>query len=117
MPRSRRFLMAVVAVSLASTQAFAKGGNMRSEDRYDPQHIDGLPSDVRQQVLQRCPAARASHDFASFTDHLQKVVLHYERLYCGAETFCGPSGCLHQVYVSSGGHYRLRDSYFAPEGK
>jgi hypothetical protein len=117
MPRSRRFLMAVVAVSLASTPAFAKGGNMRSEDRYDPQHIDGLPSDVRQQVLQRCPAALASHDFASFTDHLQKVVLHYERLYCGAETFCGPSGCLHQVYVSSGGHYRLRDSYFAPEGK
>jgi hypothetical protein len=114
--------MAVVAASLASTQltsmlAFAKGGNMRSEDRYDPQHIEGLPADVRQQVLQRCPAARASHDFAQFMDHLQKVVLHYERLYCAAESFCGPSGCLHQVYVSSGGRYRLRDSYFVPEGK
>ena len=117
MSRFRCILMAIVAASLASTQAFAKGGNMRSEDRYDPQHIEGLPSDVRQQVLRRCPAARASHDFANFTDHLQKLVLHYERLYCGTETFCGPSGCLHQIYVSSGGRYRLHDSYFAPEGK
>ena len=90
---------------------------MRSEDRYDPQHIEGLPSDVRQKVLQLCPVAKATHGFANYTDHLQRLVLHFEHLYCGSQAFCGPSGCLHQVYVSSDGRYRLRDSYFVPEGQ
>jgi hypothetical protein len=29
------------------TQSLAKGGNIRSEDRYDPQHIENLPPEIR----------------------------------------------------------------------
>ncbi len=88
---------------------------MRSADLYEPQHIDNLPSEIRQRVLRLCPAPKALHEFASYTDHLRKVVLHFEHLYCGGKPFCGPSGCLHQSYVLSGGHYRLVESYSAPE--
>jgi len=99
-----------------ATQSLAKGGPMRSQDRYDPQHIDNLPAEIRRQVFKRCSAPKALHDFASYSDHLQKVVLHFEHLYCAEKPFCGPAGCLHQSYVLSGGHYRLLESYSAPEG-
>jgi len=110
------YLIAFVAVALTEIQLFAKGGNMRSEDRYEPQHIESLPPEVRQAVIRLCPTPRALHSFASYANNLQEVVLHFEHLYCGAKTFCGPSGCLHQIFVSSGGHYRLSKSYYAPEG-
>ena len=116
MLHASRCLMAFAALLLLSTPSFAKGGNMRSDDRYDPQHIDNLPTEVRAQVLQLCTMPKALHEFASYTDHLRKVVLHFERLYCGEKPFCGPAGCLHQTWVSSGGHYRLIESYYAPEG-
>jgi hypothetical protein len=31
-----------------------------------------------------------------------------------AATYCTGSVCLHQVWVSVGGHYRLVRSYYAP---
>jgi hypothetical protein len=108
-------LIALVALPVGA-QLLAKGGNMRSEDRYDPQHIENLPLEIRKQVLKLCPAPKALHEFASYSDHLRKVVLHFEHLYCGAKPFCGPSGCLHQTYALSGGHYRLLESYSVPEG-
>jgi hypothetical protein len=112
-----RYLVVFFALVIGP-QLFAKGGNMRSADLYEPQHIENLPADVREEVLRLCPAPKALHSFAAYTDHLQKVVLHFEHLYCGEKPFCGPSGCLHQTYVSSGdGHYRLMESYYAPEGK
>ena len=116
MRHSLRYLIAFAAVLLFGTPSFARGGNMRSDDRYDPQHFDSLPAEVREHILRLCPAPRVLHDFASYSDHLQKVVLHFERLYCGGKPFCGPSGCLHQTYVSSGGHYHLLESHYAPEG-
>jgi hypothetical protein len=112
MDRPLHYLIALVAVSLISTQSFAKGSNMRSEDRYDPQHIENLPPEVQREVLRLCATPRALHSFATYTNHLQKIVLHFEHLYCGAKPFCDPSGCLHQTYISSGGgHYRLLQSY------
>ena len=106
----------LLAALLVSTQLLAKGGNMRSEDRYDPQHIENLPPEIRQQVLKLCPAPRALHEFARYSDHLRKVVLHFEDLYCGEKLFCGPSGCFHLTYILSGGHCRLVKSYSAPQG-
>ena len=104
------------ATLLTGTQLLAKGSNMRSEDRYDPQHIENLPPEIRGHVLKLCSAPKALHEFASYADHLRKVVLHFEHLYCGEKPFCGPSGCLHQTYTLTGAHYRLVESYFAPEG-
>jgi hypothetical protein len=112
-----RCLVAFVLVSLLSNQSSAKGGGFRSEDPYNPQHIESLPPEVRREVIQRCHTPQALHYFATYRENLQKVVLHFEHFYCGTgETFCGPSGCLHQIYVSSRGHYRLLRSYYAPAG-
>lgn len=109
-------LVIVLTALSIGTQSFAKGGNMRSEDRYDPQHIDDLPSEIRRQVLKLCPAPKALHEFARYSDHLRKIVLHFEELYCGDKPFCGPSGCFHQTYVLSAGHYHLIGTYSAPDG-
>jgi len=54
----------------------------RSEDRYDPQHIESLLPELREAVIKKCDTARALHPFASYTDNLQKVVLHFEHFYC-----------------------------------
>jgi hypothetical protein len=36
---------------------------------------------------------------------------------CGDRgALCTQAGCLHQVYISTGGRYRLLRSYYAPEG-
>jgi len=44
-------------------------------------------------------------------------VLHFEHFVCdGDGTYCGPSGCLHQVWVLVRGHYHLVRSYYAPAG-
>lgn len=111
-----RFLIALIAALMMTTQSFGRGGNMRSEDRYESQHISNLPPHVRQAVLRLCRGARALHDFSIYTDHLQVIVLHFERLYCEQTSFCKPSGCLHQTYISSHGHYRLVESHYAGEG-
>ena len=89
----------------------------RSEDRYDPQHIESFLPELREAVIKKCDTARALHPFASYTDNLQKVVLHFEHFYCNTGgSFCGPSGCLHQVYGSSHGRFRLMRSYYALPG-
>jgi hypothetical protein len=61
---------------------------------------------------------RALHDFASYSENMHRIVLHFEHFYCNeGNTFCNPSGCLHQVWISAGGHYRLERSYNAPTGE
>ena len=108
-----QILHAVVAVLLIGGSALARG-TYRSEDRYNPQHIQQLPPEVRALIARQCDVPRALHDFAAYFDH-DRVVLHYEHFYCqGRDVFCNASGCLHQVYILSGGHYRLQRSYYAP---
>ena len=110
----RRLICAIVVALLSGGYASAKGGSMRSEDRYNPQHIESLPAEVRGAVMRRCGTPKALHEFAAYSDH-ERIVLHYEHFYCeGRDVFCNASGCLHQVCVRSGGHYRLLRSYYAP---
>jgi hypothetical protein len=45
-----RYLVAFIALPLISTQMLAKGGPYTSEDRYDPQHIENLPPEIRAAV-------------------------------------------------------------------
>jgi hypothetical protein len=102
---------------LTCTEASAKGGNLHTEDRYNPQHIDNLPPDIRDAILRRCSIPKALHPFASYSDNFRRVVLHFEHFLCvGDDTYCGPSGCLHQLWISNGTHYRLLRSYYAPAG-
>jgi hypothetical protein len=84
-----RWLSVPAVLLLTSGPSLAKGGNMRSADLYEPQHIENLPAEVLQEVLRWCPAPMALHSFASYTDHLQKLVLHFEHLYCGVRPFAG----------------------------
>ena len=104
-------------VLLTCSQALAKGGSYHMEDRYNPQHIDGLPSEVRNSILHRCAGPKALHPFASYFDNSRRIILHFEQFLCdGDDTYCTSSGCLHQVWVSVGSCYRLVRSYYAPAG-
>jgi hypothetical protein len=115
-----RCLVGFIVVLLLSGQSSAKGGGGfgQGENRYHPYYIESLPPEIRNTIIHQCGAPKATQAFARYADNLQKVVLRYEHFYCSAGgTFCDPSGCLHQVYVSSHGHYRLVRSYYAPGGE
>jgi hypothetical protein len=110
-------LYALIFLLLTSSQSSAKGGNYHTEDRYNPQHIDSLPPEIRNSVLHRCSTPKALHRFASYFDNFKRIVLHFEHFVCdGDGTYCTPAGCLHQVWVSTSGHYSLVRSYYAPTG-
>ena len=103
----------LVTASLASP-AFARGGLHLLDPAWNPQHINGLPAEVRSAVTHMCGGAQAEHQFASYSQNLRLLVLHFEHFRCGNRgALCTQSGCLHQVYVSTGGHYRLLRTYHA----
>lgn len=109
---AKRFLYAPVAMLLTCAPLLAKGSGMHSEDRYNPQHIDSLPPEIRSAIYRACSTPRALHQFVSYSDNSKRIVLHFEYFYCNQrDTFCHPSGCLHQVYVFANGRYRLVRSY------
>jgi len=110
-----RSFCVLIALSLTCSQSSAT--NYRAEDRFNPQHIDSLPPEVRNSILHSCAEPKALHTFASYSDGSNRIVLHFEHFVCdGVGTYCNPSGCLHQVWVSVGGHYRLVRSYYVPAG-
>ena len=121
LPRILQMVMAatvvIVGVASHSNHAASKGGGgfSSAEDRYNPQHIDSLPPEIRNSILRRCSTPKALHPFASYFDNFKRIVLHFEHFVCGDDTtYCTPSGCLHQVWISGGGHYRLVRIYYAP---
>jgi len=111
------FLFAALTIVVGNTSASAKGTG-RTENLYDPQHFESLPAEIRSVITRLCSGSepRAMHIFAEYSEGAQTVTLHYERLYCVGRdiSFCKPDGCLHQLFVLSGGHYRLERSYYAP---
>jgi len=121
-----RQLQLTVIVALLVHSGFISAGarsSMPSEERWNPQHIDGLPSEVRHAIA---PYARicagplaAEHSFARYLQigTVKLIGLHFENVRCGNRaSICKASGCLHQVYISrGGGAYRLLTSSFVPE--
>jgi len=104
------------AISQASP-AFARGGVHLLDPALNPQHINGLPAEVRDAVAHMCRSAQAEHQFARYSQNLHVLVLHFEHFRCrDGHAHCTRAGCLHQVYVSTGGGYRLSKSYYAPAG-
>jgi hypothetical protein len=113
----RQLFCALIAIALSHAGASAKGGNFHTEDRYNPQHIESLPAEIRNAISRKCSSPRALHPFARYSNDSGQIVLHFEHFSCGSEgSYCTSSGCLHQVYVAVGGHYRLVRSYYAPPG-
>jgi hypothetical protein len=111
-------VIGLFAIIGQASLAFARGGGFHLFDPpLNPQHIHGLPAEVRNALAHMCRGAQAQHQFARYSQNLRTLVLHFEQLHCGdPSAFCTRAGCLHQVYVSAGGRYRLLRSYYAPEG-
>ena len=104
--------LAISSVSPASALSTAP----HHDDRWNPQHIEGLPTEVRSAVARVCRSARAEHEFASYFENSRVILLHFGHVRCGDRgPLCTQSGCLHQMYVSKGGYYRLTRSYYGPE--
>ncbi len=107
----------LLALLLTFNEASAKGGNYQTEDRYNPQHIDNLPPEIRGSILRKCSEPKALHPFVSYSDGSRTIELHFEHLVCdGNGPYCGPSGCLHQLWTLVRGQYHHTRSFYAPAG-
>ena len=101
--------------------AEARGGP-GAENRWNAQHIEQLPAEVRSAIASYArvcggPLA-AEHFFALYfrSGNANLIGLHFERLRCADRAaVCKAAGCLHQVYISTGGRYRLLSSSYVPE--
>jgi hypothetical protein len=125
LPEAKRLIMKLAPIALGllataslASPAFARGGPLHLLDpAWNPQHITSLPAEVRNALAHMCGDAQAGHQFASYSQSLRILVLHFEHFRCGDRgALCTQAGCLHQVYVSTGGRYRLLRTYYAPEG-
>ena len=110
-----------LGIVLMAVPATGRSG-VASEDRWNPQHIDSLPPEIRSAIAHyshECggPLA-AEHMFATYFQKgpVRLIALHFEHLRCGDKVpVCSPKGCLHQIYISAGGIYRLMKSSNVPE--
>jgi hypothetical protein len=107
------FIAAAILVAGTAICAQAKS-TLPSEGRWNPQHINDLPAEIRNAIApfaQVCGGRLAAeHSFASYFQRgtTKLIGLHFEHLSCPNRTaICSAAGCLHQVYISTGGRYRL----------
>jgi hypothetical protein len=122
-PSLQLILSVALLLGCGLVSAQARGGVVAPrEDRWNPQHIGGLPAEIREAIA---PYARvcgeplaAEHSFARYfqSGNAKLIGLHFENLRCANRAaVCRPAGCLHQVYISTGGRYRLLRSSYVPE--
>lgn len=107
----------VLLLICSETGSFARG-RIGHDDPLNSDRIDRLPPEIRTAVIRMCrDPPRASHYFATYIDNSRVVKLHFEGLRCkGQATFCREYACLRQEYVSTGGHYQLKKSYYGHNG-
>jgi hypothetical protein len=117
----RKLLAVAAAVSLSLIDATSSAlaySNVHVEGRRNPEHIGQLPAEVRHAIKRVCSQpSRAEHLFATYFQNSRLIKLHFEHFLCGDQgRFCNKTGCLHQIYISTEGHYRLLRSYYGPQG-
>lgn len=78
------------------------------------EHINALPPDMLRAAIGRARAcgnaAAATHYFSTSITVRGRVFrsLHFEDFACdNRAAVCNASGCLHEIYLESHGHYRL----------
>ena len=104
----------LLATASLASPAFARGTLHLLDPAWNPGHIRGLPAEVRNALAHMCGDPQAEHQFASYSRGSRVLVLHFEHFRCGDRgARCTQAGCLHQVYTSADGRYRLLRSYYA----
>jgi hypothetical protein len=102
---------AILTVFLAASLSAAQA-QFSHDPPWNAEHIDRLPADIRSAVMAKCPVhPDAGHYFATYFH--DEVHLHYEHLHCAGTSYCNASGCLHQTYKLSAGHYRLEKTGYS----
>ncbi|RTL75064.1 MAG: hypothetical protein EKK35_23600 [Bradyrhizobiaceae bacterium] len=93
---------------------FARGSQVGHDEPWNSKHIERLPPEVRSAVIRMCGhPPHAGHYLATYFNNAHLIKLHFEHLHCDERaTYCRGDSCLHQEYVSTGGHYRLMKSYY-----
>ncbi|WP_233024206.1 hypothetical protein [Rhodopseudomonas boonkerdii] len=106
-------VLLVLCSLFASGQSIARG-SMATERPWASEHVEGLPADIRREVVARgraCGnAAAAAHYFSVSIEAGGRrfVSLHFEDLACtNRAAVCDGGGCLHEIYLESGGRHRL----------
>jgi hypothetical protein len=95
------------------SSAVARGSMSPADPPWNPEHISQLPAEVRNVLSDLCgPSFRAAHYFATYSENSRFLKLHFEHSQCESQKVCTQAGCLHQVYVLTGGKYRLLRSYY-----
>jgi hypothetical protein len=116
--RCSRAMTVAILLALTSTSALARSGGPSAPDRWNPQHLDGLPADIRNAVMRMCgQSPKAEPEFTSYFENSRRIVLHFEHFRCDGRALCTKAGCLQQIYTYTGGHYRLLKSYYGPGGE
>lgn len=89
-------------------------GSCATENPWAPEHIEGLPPDIRRGILARERAcggkAAAAHYFSVSIEAggCRFVPLHFEDFACANRAaVCNGGGCMHEVYLESHGRHRL----------
>jgi hypothetical protein len=113
-------------LGLASIPPAAARGAIGSAsgDKWNTAHVESLPTEVRAAIersARSCgmPITARRLFSRSIEDQItgdRLIALHFEEVHCvNAAAICTTAGCLHQVYLSKGGPYRLILSVHAPE--
>jgi hypothetical protein len=85
------------AASLASP-ASARGGPLHlSDPAWNPEHVRGLPAEVRNDLAHMCGNPQAEHQFARYSQNLRTLVLHFEHFRCGDRG----ARCTQALYLDS----------------
>jgi hypothetical protein len=88
--------------------ANSRGGGTK-DDPWNPDHIEGLPAEIRQYIATVCkgpPAAQ--HDFATYAPQEKRWRINLEYLRCnGLESHRHGNQCLDVDFVQAGSHFRL----------
>jgi hypothetical protein len=115
----RAAALMLVLVAGSSYQAAARESSS-SENPLSPEHVAGLPPDIRRAVETQARlcgnAAAARHYFSTSitVGTLSFRSLHFEEFECHRPgVVCNASGCLHAIYLESNGHYRRVFSSYA----
>lgn len=113
-------LLSAAMVCVLTLSSHARGGAAQ-EDRWHARHVSWLPREIQNAVLQYqapCGSLAATHQFALSLDGgpVQLIALHYENFRCdNRRAICSNAGCLHEIFASRGGTYRLVQRIYASD--